>query len=75
MKKLLGLLKASGVTKTKEDLTLSDGEEQKHQMPPNSFPTPMMNPSEHQVTGENDGQSESQASTKEKESTSAEGEQ
>jgi hypothetical protein len=71
MKKLLGLLKPSGAKGTKEDLTLSDGEEQKHQMPPNSFPTPMMNPSEHNITAE-DGQS--QASTKEKESTSAEGE-
>jgi hypothetical protein len=78
MKKLFGLLKPSGAgapSKTKEDLTLSDGEEQKHQMPPNSFPTPMMNPADHHITGENEGQTESQVSTKEKESTSAEGEQ
>jgi len=38
-------------------------------MPPNSFPTPMMNP------GENKDDANSEASTKEKESTSAEGEQ
>jgi hypothetical protein len=55
MKKLLGLLKPSslgGNKGTKEDLTLSDGEEQKHQNPPHSFPTPMINPGEKHITVE-----------------------
>ncbi len=77
MKKLFGLLKPthSGGKGTKEDLTLSDGEEQKHQMPPHSFPPTMLSPPEHNITAE-DGHadSHSQASTKEKESTSGEGE-